>query len=92
MKCQTPTLDDLKTKSELTTNDDYPLAFYEVDLHIREYGMQHSCKATTLVSSDVKKLKMSIENNTSEEGISVNVFDPDSRVTYPQQPVTLINL
>jgi hypothetical protein len=67
MKGQTPTLDDLKTKSELTTNDDYPLAFYEVDLHIREYGSSTPWGATTLVSSDVKKLKMSIENNTSED-------------------------
>lgn len=66
-KGQTPNVTTLKNKTQLTLNPDYPLAFFEVNLHMRDLGSATPWGASTLVSTDIKKLKMSVSNNTSED-------------------------
>jgi hypothetical protein len=66
-KGQTPTSTTLKDIDDLTINDDYPLAYYEVDLHMRTYGSNTSWGAGTLISEDVKKVTLTIENNISDK-------------------------
>lgn len=67
MKGQTPTLDDLLPATSLSINEDYPLAFYEVNLYMRPLGDATPWGATNLISSDVKSLTLNIENNMSED-------------------------
>lgn len=67
MKGQTPSKNTLKDRTELSLNDDYPLAFYEVDLHMREYGSSTPWGSSTCISSDIKKLKHSVGNSTSDD-------------------------
>lgn len=67
MKGQTPSTDTLKAISELNLNDDYPLAFFEVDLHMREYGSATPWGETTKISNDIGKLVFSIENGIKED-------------------------
>lgn len=60
-------LGELKTEDELLINEDYPLAFYEVNLHMRPKGSTTPWGADTLISSDVKKLQYSHENGAKAE-------------------------
>lgn len=57
----------LKTKDELTLNDDYPLAFYEVNIHMRDKGSATPWGEATLISRDVKKFGFPIENSGSAD-------------------------
>lgn len=66
----TPTT--LKSKSELKENDDYPLAFFEVNMHMREKGSSTPWGAATLISEDIKKLAFKIKNSAkAEDGQSI---------------------
>jgi hypothetical protein len=67
MNGQTPTLATLKAQSALTMNDDYPLAFYEVNLYSRPYGDTTPWGAANKISSDVKSLTFKVENSTSSD-------------------------
>jgi len=67
MNGQTPTLDDLLSQEELTLNDDYPLAFYEVNLYSRPYGDATPWGSGNKISTDVKSLTFKVENNTSAD-------------------------
>lgn len=68
---QTPTVnpdgveDEADVKDAL--NDDYPLAFYEVKLHLRDYGSVTPWGTATDISDDVKKLKLSVDNGISDK-------------------------
>jgi hypothetical protein len=64
---QTPTTSAIKAYEDLSLNDDYPLAFYEVNLHMRELGSTTPWGAATKISEDVKKLKTSIDNGVSDK-------------------------
>lgn len=48
-------------------NADYPLAFYEIDAHMRDLGSVTAWGTDTLISSDVKKLNQSIDNSVKAE-------------------------
>lgn len=65
-KGQLPTTGALKSYAQLTINDDYPLAFYEVDLYLRPLGDVTAWGNTNKISSDVKKLTLTIENSISD--------------------------
>jgi hypothetical protein len=67
MNGQTPTLDDLLSQEELTLNDDYPLAFYEVNLYSRPYGDSTPWGSANKISTDVKSLTFKVENSTSTD-------------------------
>lgn len=67
MNGQTPAIGDLLGQSALTVNDDYPLAFYEVNLYSRPYGDNTPWGSANKISSDVKSLTFKIENNTSPD-------------------------
>lgn len=51
----------------VTLNDDYPLAFYEMDVHMRDLGSVTAWGSTTLISEDVKKLSMKVDNGVKAE-------------------------
>lgn len=65
-KGQTPTSDTLKGVDDLSINEDYPLAYYEVDLHMRTLGSTTTWGAETIISQDTKKLNFSVANNISD--------------------------
>lgn len=65
-KGQGVTPDALKSIDELTINEDYPLAYYEVDLHTRTLGSSTPWGAATLMSQDVKKLNLGISRSISD--------------------------
>lgn len=48
-------------------NPDYPLAFYEIEAHMRDLGSVTAWGDTTLISNDVKKLNISIDNSIKAE-------------------------
>ena len=48
-------------------NDDYPLAFYEIDVHMRDIDSVTAWGETTLISTDVKKLNISLDNSVKAE-------------------------
>lgn len=71
------TLSDLKTEAELNKNEDYPLAFYECDVHMRSKGSTTPWGVGTLISDDVRKLKISVENSAkAEDGQSLGTRFP----------------
>ena len=65
-KAQTEDTDTLKAIDELEMNEDYPLAWYDVNLYIRDKGDETAWGSTHLISSDVKKVSFSISNSISE--------------------------
>lgn len=48
-------------------NADYPLAFYEIDAHMRAIGSVTPWGSETLISNDIKKLSQSIDNSVKAE-------------------------
>lgn len=60
-------LDDLKSEDELKMNEDYPLAFYECNVHMREKGSATAWGENTIISPDVKKFSYPIENSAKAE-------------------------
>jgi hypothetical protein len=61
------TLGKLKTETQLQKNPDYPLAFYECDVHMRTLDTKTDWGDETLISPDIKKFTLSIENSAKAE-------------------------
>jgi hypothetical protein len=64
-KAQTIIPDTLKDLDDLKMNEDYPLAWYDVNLHLRDKGSATPWGASTKISEDVKKVSFSIKNSIS---------------------------
>lgn len=58
---------DLKSKDELKLNEDYPLASYECNVHMRDKGSSTPWGDDTCISRDVKKLELSLERSAKAE-------------------------
>ena len=56
-------LDTLRTEDELSLNEDYPLAFYEMDVHMRAKDSATLWGNDTLISQDVNSLTFKIDNS-----------------------------
>lgn len=68
MKAGKTAVDTLKEADEITLNESYPLAFYEINVHMREKEETPTAWGeATLISSELKKLSLSIENGISED-------------------------
>lgn len=65
-KAQTIIPDTLKDLDDLKMNEDYPLAWYDVNLHLRDKGSATPWGASTKISEDVKKVSFSIKNSISD--------------------------
>lgn len=57
----------LKTQDQLLMNEDYPLAFYEMNVHMRNKGSATPWGSETLISRDIKKMNLGIENSAKAE-------------------------
>jgi len=67
-KAMTKTIreDGIRDLTDLKLNDDYPLTAPEVNLHFREKGSNTAWGASTRISTETKKLNMSVKRNASE--------------------------
>jgi len=67
----------LKSEDDLKKNEDYPLAFYECNVHMRDKGSATPWGEATLISRDVKKFSFPIENSAkAEDGQGLGKRDP----------------
>jgi hypothetical protein len=66
MKAITSTLKPLKPVTELKFNKDYPLAYFEIDLYLRELGSKESWNDQNKISYKTQKLTFSVENSVDE--------------------------
>ena len=60
-------LDTLRTEDELSLNEDYPLAFYEMDVHMRDKDSATPWGEATLISPDVNQLTLKMENSVKAD-------------------------
>lgn len=56
-----------KTEENITLNNDYPIAFYEIDVHMRPKGSVTAWGPTNLISSEVQKLTLTFKNNADDK-------------------------
>lgn len=66
MKALKSVLKPLKPVSELKFNLDYPLAYFEIDLYLREIGSKDLWSDQNKISYKTQKLTLSIENSVDE--------------------------
>ena len=89
MYAQNYTTDDLEAKTTIVAalNDDYPLAFYEVDVHMRSINSLTAWGTTTKISQNVNKIKIKAENGIDDklgkgQGSRTNYSFPAGQRTY----------
>ena len=66
MKAFKSVLKPLKPVSELKFNQDYPLAYFEIDLYLRKPGSKKGWDEEDKISYKTQKLTFSIENSVDE--------------------------
>ena len=66
MKAIKSILKPLKPVSELKLNEDYPLAYFEIDLYLKESGSKEPWNDKNKISYKTQKLTFSIENSVDE--------------------------
>lgn len=56
-----------KSEDQITLNKDYPIAFYEINVHMRPKGSTEAWGPANLISSEVQKLTLTFKNNADDK-------------------------